>query len=327
MLYMIAMDELVTLLKAAAEPTRLRLLALCARSDLTVSDLTEILAQSQPRVSRHLKLLCEAGLLERHREAIWAYFRLAEHGPQADLARRLIEAIPADDPTADLDRLRLETLMRDRATRAAAYFRRNAAQWDQLRSLYVDEAEVERRLLALCPEGAAQSLLDIGTGTGRILEVLGPRVERALGVDLSRDMLLVARSKIERAGLRNCIVRQADMYKLPVPSGSVDLVTLHQVLHFAERPAEAIREAARAMAPGGRLIAVDFAAHGLASLRTEHAHRWLGFEDSEIAEWLANAGLEAAAPITLPGDPLTVKIWQAHRPAEIQSAGAGRAAA
>jgi ubiquinone/menaquinone biosynthesis C-methylase UbiE/DNA-binding transcriptional ArsR family regulator len=322
MLCMMAMDELVTLLKAAAEPTRLRLLALCGRGDLTVSDMTEILGQSQPRVSRHLKLLCEAGLLERHREAIWAYFRLAEHGPQAALARRLIEAIPAEDPVAKLDGLRLETLMRDRAIRAAAYFRRNAAQWDSLRSLYVDESEVERRLLALCPEGAAQSLLDIGTGTGRILEVLGPRVERALGVDLSRDMLLVARSKIERAGLRNCIVRQADMYKLPVASDSVDLVTLHQVLHFAERPAEVIAEAARVMTAGARLIAVDFAAHGLASLREEHAHRWLGFDDEEIAGWLGAAALQAEPPLTLPGDPLTVKIWQARRPAQ-----AGRAAA
>ena len=177
------MDDFVATLKAAAEPSRLRLLALCAGGDLTVSDLTEILGQSQPRVSRHLKLLCDAGLLERHREGIWAYFRLATHGPIASLARRLIEAIPAGDATLALDTQRLETLMRDRATRASAYFRRNAAQWDRLRSLYIDEAEVERRLLEICPERAG-SLLDIGTGTGRILEVLGPRAGHALGVDL-----------------------------------------------------------------------------------------------------------------------------------------------
>ncbi|MBX6322442.1 MAG: metalloregulator ArsR/SmtB family transcription factor, partial [Rhodospirillaceae bacterium] len=306
------MDALVNVLKAAAEPTRLRLLALCARADLTVSDLTEILGQSQPRVSRHLKLLCEAGLLERHREGIWAYFRLAAHGPHATLARRLVEAVPDSDPVPALDLQRLETLMRDRATRAAAYFRRNAAQWDRLRALYVDEAEVERRLIELCPAGVG-TLLDIGTGTGRILEVLGPRVERALGIDLSRDMLLVARSKIERAGLRNCIVRQADMYKLPLPGGSVDLVTIHQVLHFAERPAAVLAEAARVMAPGGRLVVVDFAGHNLAALREEHAHRWLGFDDAEIDGWLAAAGLDAAPPVALPGRPLTVKIWQARR--------------
>jgi ArsR family transcriptional regulator len=140
-------------------------------------------------------------------------------------------------------------------------------------------------------------------------------------------MLLVARSKIERAGLRNCVVRQADMYKLPVPSDSVDLVTLHQVLHFAERPADVVAEAARVMAPGGRAIVVDFAAHGLASLREEHAHRWLGFEDEEIAGWLAAAGLQPEAPVTLPAEPLTVKIWQARRPPESKTAAAGRAAA
>jgi ubiquinone/menaquinone biosynthesis C-methylase UbiE len=306
------MDEIVAMLKAAAEPTRLRLMALCARGDLTVSDLTEILGQSQPRVSRHLKLLCEAGLLERHREGIWAYFRLAGVGASGSLARRLVETVPAGDATLALDLQRLETLMRDRATRAAAYFRRNAAQWDRLRSLYADEAEVERRLAELCPQNLG-SLLDIGTGTGRILEVLGPRAERALGVDLSRDMLLVARSKIERAGLRNCIVRQADMYKLPVPGQSMDLVTIHQVLHFAEHPAEVLAEAGRVMAPGARLILVDFARHGLASLRDDHAHRWLGFDDAEVAGWLDAAGLTPEAPIALPGRPLTVKIWQARR--------------
>jgi ArsR family transcriptional regulator len=315
------MDELVTLLKAAAEPTRLRLLALCARADLTDSDLTEILGQSQPRISRHLKLLCDAGLLQRHREGIWAWFRLtgrdaAAAGRPGDiLARRLIEAIPAADPTLALDLQRLETLMRDRATRASAYFRRNAAQWDRLRRLYVDEAEVERRLLELCPAGAARSLLDIGTGSGRMLEVLAPRVDSAVGIDLSRDMLLVARSKIERAGLRNCIVRQGDMYKLPVATGTVDLVTLHQVLHFAERPGEALAEAARIMAPGGQIIVVDFASHGLAALREEHAHRWLGFDDAEVIGWLGAAGLQPLAPVALPGSPLTVKIWQARRAA------------
>jgi ArsR family transcriptional regulator len=308
------MDEIVAMLKAAAEPTRLRLMALCARGDLTVSDLTEILGQSQPRVSRHLKLLCEAGLLERHREGIWAWFRLAAQGASGNLARRLVDTVPAGDPTLALDLQRLETLMRDRATRAAAYFRRNAAQWDRLRSLYVDEAEVERRLAELAPQ-AIGSLLDVGTGTGRILEILGPRAEHAVGVDLSRDMLLVARSKIERAGLRNCIVRQADMYKLPVPSGSVDLVTIHQVLHFAERPAEVLAEAGRVLAPGGRMILVDFAAHGVASLRDEHAHRWLGFDDTEVAGWLEAAGLTPAQPIPLPGRPLTVKIWQGERAA------------
>lgn len=309
------MEELLTALRAAGEPTRLRLLALCAHSDLTVSDLTGILGQSQPRVSRHLKLLCDGGLLDRRREGSWAYFRLAERGPAADFARTLIDSIPGDDPTLSLDLERLEAILRGRAERAADYFRRNAAQWDRIRSLHVDEAEVERQLLALLPRGEVVELLDIGTGTGRIMEIVAERVERALGVDLSHDMLLVARSKLDRAGLRNCLVRHGDMYKLPLPGASFDAVTIHQVLHFAEQPGEVIREAGRVLRPGGRLVMADFAAHQQESLRDEHAHRWLGFNDEQVKGWCESAGLKPQDPIFLPGDPLTVGIWWALRPA------------
>jgi ubiquinone/menaquinone biosynthesis C-methylase UbiE/DNA-binding transcriptional ArsR family regulator len=318
------MDELLAGLRAAAEPTRLRLLALCDQGELTVSELTEILGQSQPRVSRHLKLLCDAGLLDRFREGSWVFYRLAEGHA---LARRLRELLPEGDPTLALDRERLAQVKRQRAEQATAYFRANAAQWDRIRSLYIDEKEVEAALLRLLPADGLHDLLDVGTGTGRMLEVMGPRVERALGVDLSREMLAVARVNLERAALRNCSIRQADMYQLPLAGASFDAVVIHQVLHYAEDPAQVIAEAARVLRPGGRLVIVDFAPHGLEFLRSEHAHRRLGFADAEITAWCRAAGLEPEPVRHLPGDPLTVSLWPARRRAVAETALAARAAA
>ena len=314
------MEALLTALKAVAEPTRLRLLALCAHSDLTVSDLTQILGQSQPRVSRHLKLLCDAGLLERHREGAWAYFRLAPGGAAAELARSLVDALPEQDAQLALDFERLESIVEARAQRAADYFRRNASEWDKIRTRYIDDAEVERQLLALFPPGTTRDLLDIGTGTGRVIEILGPRVGRAVGIDLSHEMLLVARSKLEQARLRNCMVRQADMYQLPLASASFDAVVIHQVLHYAEQPAAVVREAARVLRPGGRLVLVDFAEHENDFLRRDHAHRWLGFGEGEVAEWFAATGLQTRKSTALPGDHLTVMIWSAARAANAAAA-------
>jgi ubiquinone/menaquinone biosynthesis C-methylase UbiE len=307
------MDELLSGLRAAAEPSRLRLLTLCAEGELTVSELTDILGQSQPRVSRHLKLLCDAGLLDRLREGNWVFYRLAE---RAGLARLLVDLVPADDPVLALDRERLAETKRQRAEQAREYFRVNAAQWDRIRSLYIDEQEVEAAVVALLPAAGVRDLLDIGTGTGRMLEIFGPRAERVVGVDLSREMLAVARVNLERAKLRNCSIRQADMYQLPLAGVSFDAVVIHQVLHYAERPAQAIAEAARVLRPGGKLVVVDFAPHALEFLRTEHAHRRLGFADAEVIAWCRAAGLEPEPARRLPGDPLTVSLWPARRPAD-----------
>ncbi len=311
---MTGMDEFLSRLRAAAEPTRLRLLALCARGELTVSELTRILGQSQPRVSRHLKLLVEAGLLDRFPEGTWAFYRLAQDGDCAELARKLVDMIPADDGTLGLDRERLRSIKEARAAAAAAYFRKSAARWDEIRKLYVDESEVERVLLELLPAEGGRDLLDVGTGTGRILEIFKDKVDHALGIDLSREMLTVARANLERAGLRNFQVRHGDMYKLPVASASYDFVTIHQVLHYADDPAAAINEAARVLRPGGRLVIVDFAPHELEFLRVEHAHRRLGFSDAEVKGWFGAVGLVPAHRVTLPGDPLNVTIWAADRP-------------
>jgi len=308
------MEALLRALRAAAEPTRLRLLALCARGELSVSELTRILGQSQPRVSRHLKLLVEAGLLDRFQEGTHAFYRLAEQAETSALTAALTASLPEHDETLARDLERLEGIRRARARAAEAYFRKNAPQWDRMRSLYVDEAQVEHALMDMLSGTEVNDLLDVGTGTGRILELLAPRTRRAVGLDRSRDMLAVARANLQKAGLGHCAVRQGDMYQLPWPAGSFDLVTVHQVLHFAETPANAIGEAARVLRPGGRLVIVDFAPHELESLRVEHEHRRLGFDDNEIEGWCARAGLRTDRAVHLPGDPLTVTIWTADRP-------------
>lgn len=307
------METVLDGLKAAAERTRLRILALCALGELSVGELVQILGQSQPRISRHLKILCAAGLLDRDREGSSVLYGVA-HGDGAPLARGLLALLPAGDPVLALDVERLKAVRRQRAEAAAAYFRRNAENWDRMRSLYVDEAEVERALLEHVPPGRYGELLDIGTGTGRIVELMAPRVQRSLGVDLSREMLTVARDRITRAGLPSCSVRQGDMYRLPLPGARFDLVTIHQVLHFADDPAEVIAEAARVLRPGGRLLVVDFAPHDLEFLRDEHAHRRLGFAEREVADWCAAAGLVPAPAARLSGASLTVLVWSADRP-------------
>lgn len=313
------MEHLLAALRAVAEPTRLRLVILCARGELTVTELTQILGQSQPRVSRHLKLLCEAGLLDRFREGSWVFYRLSQSGPASALARQLVAACDDNDPTIGLDLQRLATIKQQRADLASAYFRENADQWDRIRSLYVDEREVEAALVEIIAVADARDLLDIGTGTGRMLEILAPRVEHALGIDQSREMLSIARVNLARAGLENGSVRLGDMYQLALPDSSFDAVVIHQVLHYADRPAAAIAEAARVLRPNGVLLLVDFAPHELEFLREEHAHRRLGFSDAEVAEWCRAAGLDPTPSRHLAGEPLTVVIWAAHRDAAAAS--------
>lgn len=307
------MEALLTALRAAAEPTRLRLLRLLEHGDLTVSELTHILGQSQPRVSRHLKLMCEAGLLDRFPEGAWVFYRIAAKGAGADLAQRLLSMLPITDPQLGLDRSRLDNVRAARAEKAQDYFTENAGRWDQLRSLHVDECEVERALIEIVRGHGCRDLVDLGTGTGRVLEILAPHIEHGTGIDLSREMLAVARANLERGELRHCMVRQGDITQVPLPADSADLVTIHQVLHYAAEPAAVVAEAARILRPGGLLLAVDFAPHELEILRDQHAHRRLGFADREVESWFAAAGLVARAPLRLPGKPLTVVLWSAEK--------------
>jgi ubiquinone/menaquinone biosynthesis C-methylase UbiE len=310
-------DALNTALKAAGEETRLRVLALLAEAELTVSDLTDILRQSQPRISRHLKLLVEAGLVERFREGTWAFFRLAEHGGGADVARALIERLNPGDQTIARDRERLSSVRQARAAAAQAYFRAHAAEWDRIRKLHVADEAVEDAIRAALSDKPFRSLLDLGTGTGRMLEMFGPDIERGLGLDLSLDMLLLARDRLERAGLRNCSVRQGDIYDLPLANDSFDVVILHQVLHFLDDGARAIREAARVLRPGGRLLVVDFAPHEQEFLREQFAHRRLGFAPDTVMQWITASGLDPVMHKSLAPEPgsegkIAVSLWLAR---------------
>src|SRR5262245_63288063 len=237
------MDHLLTLLRAAAEDTRLRILALAAREDLTVSDYVHVLGQSQPRVSRHLKLLVEAGLLERFREAQFTRFRLVTSGDDAALVREFVRRLDPKHPRIAGDRARLDALQQRRQTAAVRFFRDNAQRWDELRALHVADREIERALAHHLPLNARR-LLDIGTGTGRLLEVLAPKVERAIGIDQSREMLALARANLARAGIDNAEIRQGDMYALPFEADRFDVVTLHPLPHYAEHPAAARPHAA-----------------------------------------------------------------------------------
>ncbi len=308
-----SLEDLLAALRAVAEPTRLRLLVLCSRGELTVSELAQILGQSQPRVSRHLKLLCEAGLLDRFREGSWVFYKVSAGTAASALAGHLVAACTEHEPPVALDLQRLAAIKRQRAERAAAYFSENAPHWDRIRSLHIDEREVEAVLTEIVAAAAARDLLDIGTGTGRMIEVLAPLVGQALGIDQSREMLAVARVNLERAGVANGMARLGDMYQLPLPDASFDAVVIHQVLHYADRPAAVIGEAARVLRQNGLLIVVDFAPHLLEYLRTDHAHHRLGFADAEIAEWCREAGLDPTPPQHLSGEPLTVAIWASYR--------------
>ena len=305
------MEILLNRLKAAAEPTRLRILAICARGELTVSELTHILGQSQPRVSRHLRLLCDAGLLNRFQEGAWVFYRLADRAGSRScvLCQQIIGLLPENDPQLSRDMQRLTGVRRARGEVADAYFRENASQWDQIRSMHVDDKEVEAALLSVLPHTAEKHLIDIGTGTGRILELMAPQVFRSVGIDSSREMLALARSRVDTLDIRDCQVRQGDMYQLREDDAEFDIAILHQVLHYADDPAAVVIEAARVLASGGTLAVVDFAPHDVEELRDGHAHRRLGFGDTEIAGLFEDADMSTIETRELPGHPLTVKIW------------------
>jgi len=308
------MDTILSCLRAAAEPTRLRLLAICAASDMTVSDLKTVLRQSQPRVSRHLKLLCDAGLLDRFREGNWVFYRLADDlSAEANLAKKIVEFLPETDNDIALDRKRLAEIKLERTANAERYFRKNALKWDKIRSLHVDEGEVRKAILLAFPK-KIENFLDIGTGTGRILQMMSKWVARGVGIDVSREMLSVARANLENVGIRNCHVRHGDMYRLPMREEIFEAVSIHQVLHYAENPSLVILEAARVMKPKGLLVIVDFTPHKVENLRQDHAHLRLGFSEEEITGWFTDAGLLPGSSKKLDGKPLTVGLWTATLP-------------
>ncbi len=316
---LLAPQALTLMLKAAADPTRLRLLVLLAEGELNVTDLTRILDQSQPRVSRHLKLLVEAGLVERFRDGSWVFFNLAERGA----GRRLTELVVtlADGEAGHLagDRRRAAEIKSERARAAQDYFERHAADWDRIRSLHVPEREVEATMRRVLGPGPFNLLVDLGTGTGRVLELLADRCRRGLGIDVNERMLSLARGRLSEAGLAGAQVRHGDIYALSLADRSASVVVMHQVLHFLADPLAALEEAARILEPGGRLLLVDFAPHDLEFLREEFAHQRLGFAESQLRQWLADCGLEVRSVEPLArrsgAGKLTVLVVDAHKPA------------
>jgi len=325
------MKDLVAMFKAAGDTTRLRLLLLLREAELTVTELTQILGQSQPRVSRHLRLLCEAGLLERFKEGTWVFYRVADRPDAASLAAILVSLCSAaEDSTLTADRHRLAVARAARTEAASAYFKVNAPQWERIRSLHVPDQDVEGAIVRLLGKERLGAVLDAGTGTGRMLEVLAPHIGRGVGIDISPEMLAIARDRLSRIGAAHCQVRLGDVYRLPLPDKSFDAVLFHQVLHYLDDPQAALREALRVVKPGGRILVADFAPHELEFLRREHAHRRLGFADHEVQGWFHAVGLKPLATEALAprggAQKLTVSVWLAEAPRAARGQSLGEAA-
>lgn len=311
------MEKLVAMLRAAGEPTRLRIVLLLARGELTVSELVNILGQSQPRVSRHLRLLTDAGLAQRIPEGSNVYYRLISVNTSKRLSSLIARSVTEEDPVVRRDLLRLEEIKQSRRKAIQEFFDQVSNDWERIRSLHLSESEVEAAILEAAGADPIGLLVDVGVGTGRILEILSDRVEQGIGIDINRMMLNIARINLERAGILHCSVREADVTAIPLTDASADLVTVHQVLHYISDPGTAIRECSRILRSDGQLIIVDFAPHQMDDLRESFAHQRLGFSDDEMAQWIDVAGLVLKRQRNLVAPEsdgkLTVKLWLAGK--------------
>lgn len=308
------MKHALAIFSALADSSRLRIVALLGAMELSVGELAQVLGQSQPRVSRHVKILCDAGLAERRKEGSWVFVALGDRARLAPVLAALDSLGVTAEAGADL--ARLAAVRADRAAAAAGWFEANAREWDAIRSLHVAEEQVEAAMREVLADAPLGRLIDIGTGTGRMIELFAPGATHALGIDKSSEMLRLARAKLGEQGLANAELRQADLYALPLGDGAADVAILHHVLHFAQQPGAAIAEAARVLAPGGRLLIADFAPHDREELRARDAHTRLGFADAQIERWFAAAGLLPARTETLEGGELTVKLWLGRKAGE-----------
>ena len=309
------MTTALSIFRALADPTRLRIVALLRAMELSVGELAQVMGQSQPRVSRHVKILCDAGLAERRKEGSWVFVALGAAGKVKPILAAF-DSWDEQDHWTIADEARLAAVRADRASAAAEWFEAHAGEWDAIRSLHVAESQVEAAMVKALGDGRLGTLIDIGTGTGRMIELFGPRADQALGVDRSSEMLRLARAKLAERKLDNAELRQADLYALPLGDLGADTAILHHVLHFAQQPGAAIGEAARVLRDGGRLLIVDFAPHEREELRTRDAHARLGFSDEQVLGWFKGAGLAPVLVETLEGGELTVKLWLGRKAGE-----------
>ncbi|MEM6711083.1 MAG: metalloregulator ArsR/SmtB family transcription factor [Pseudomonadota bacterium] len=313
----------VEALKALAEPTRLRLVALLRQGDLSVKDLTIVLGQSQPRLSRHLKLLSDARWITRFPEGAWVYYRISDDALLSGLCDAAFSLVDIEDPVLADDVARLNRLKEQQRSGAEAFFQENAARWDAVQADLVPDGQVEAAILKALGSSRADRLLDIGTGTGRMLVLLQDFYANAIGIDLTHAMLQVARATLASEGVDHAQVRHGDGLALGLPAESQDLVTLHQVMHFFDDPKPLLAEAKRVLAPGGRFMIVDFGPHTIEALRAQHQHRRLGFDADEVVRWLEALDLVVEPPVTLSNvadaagkakELLPVHIWLARDP-------------
>ena len=306
-----SVEKLLQGLRAAAEPTRLRIIALCGHAELSVTELVMILGQTQPRVSRHLKLLVEGGLLQRNKEGNRAYYRLSNEAEGADLARMLNDLMPGEDEVHTLDLSRLSSVKADRLRYAETFLDPYSQEIIELRGMWPPDEVIDKCILELLQDCSIENLLDLGTGTGRILRTLAPFVAKGTGIDNSLEMLSIARARLDQDGIKNCQVRAGDMYRLPFKQNSFDLITINSLLRYADEPKKVIAEAARVLEKKGALLIVDLAAHDLSTLRDEYGHSWLGFSEVEMVEMLSEANLTVGQVKHIDGQKLNVCIWRA----------------
>lgn len=311
----ILMTPILDIFRALADPTRLRIIYLLRSMELAVGEIAQVVGQSQPRVSRHVRILVEAGLAERRKEGSWVFLRLGQEAKMAPLLRFLDGAELSDSEALWIkaDLARLAAVRNDRTQAAERYFAEHAVEWDAIRSLHVPEAEVEGAMGQLLGSEKIGRLLDIGTGTGRMLQLFGPSADQAVAVDKSPEMLRLARAKLPEKGSGKYELLIGDFYALPLEDRASDTVLLHQVLHYAQQPELVIEEAARVLDGGGRLLIADFTPHEREELRVENAHARLGFSDDQMHRWFDQAGFDLEDERTLAGGELTMKLWLGRR--------------
>ena len=310
------MDELLNIMRALADPTRLRIVLLIRRLELAVGEVVHILGQSQPRVSRHIRILDEARIAERRKEGSWVFLRPGPILTSGNLEPLFASADKSEGRIVQRDLAKLDLVRGSRADMAADYFAAHAGEWDSLRSLHVAESEVEEAITRILHTGPLGAVLDIGTGTGRMIELFAPEADRFVALDNNIEMLRLARAKLAAMNTISSSkveIMLGDFNALPLANDSFDTILFHQVLHYAQHPERVISEAARVLAPGGRLMIVDFAAHDHEELRTIHAHARLGFTDQAIEQAFAANAIYMAHQVVLDAGPLAVKIWMGQK--------------